>query len=108
MLRCSPLMLKDLSSNYLLTVLDDDASSFVGCGDAADGVSLRSACGLADCVHCNTALATSELIKFLLGLSQLLTEALIALQFSIKHRSSQATSIHIALPASLLKYSITP
>jgi hypothetical protein len=71
-----------------LTVLDDDASSFIGCGNAADGISLRVACGLADCVHCNTALATGKLIKFLLGLCQLFAETLIAL-LSIKMLKDQ-------------------
>ena len=75
----------DLSSDYLLTVLDNDSACFICRANSADGVSLRGSDWHADCVFSNTACSSCQLIKFLLSFSQLLAETWVALQFCIKN-----------------------
>lgn len=75
----------DLSSDYLLTVLDNDSACFICRANSADGVSLRGTDWHAERVFSNTACSTCQLIKFLLSLSQLLAETWVALQFCIKN-----------------------
>ncbi len=75
----------DLSSDYLLTVLDDDAACFTCGTNTAYCISLRGTDWHADCVFSNTACSTCQLIKFLLSFSQLLAETWVALQFCIKN-----------------------
>lgn len=74
----------DLSSDYLLTVLDDDAACFTCGTNTAYCISLRGTNWHADCVFSKTACSTCQLIKFLLSFSQLLAETWVALQFCIK------------------------
>ena len=75
----------DLSSDYLLTVLDDDAACFTCGTNTAYCISLRGTDWHADCIFSNTACSTCQLIKFLLSFSQLLAETWVALQFCIKN-----------------------
>lgn len=75
----------DLSSDYLLTVLDNDSACFICRANSADGVSLRGTDWHAERVFSNTACSTCQLIKFLLSFSQLLAETWVALQFCIKN-----------------------
>lgn len=75
----------DLSSDYLLTVLDNDSACFICGANSSDGISLRGTDWHAERVFGYTACSTCQLIEFLLGLRQLLAETWVALQFCIKN-----------------------
>lgn len=89
-------MIQGLRPEYHLSVLDDDASCFTRGGNTGDGVSSRVADGNINLFY--LACTLGLIPKFLLGLSQLIAETLVALQLGIEYRSAQAACIHIALP----------